>query len=112
MKIKIDKDIYVRDQYGVRRRTFVAGEEVEGYVYRAVLKHNTVLNPEDLPVIAVEDVAIGSFHSKPMETKELPIEEPVAEPEVEQVEPVVEEPEVKKRKGGRPKKHVDEEPAE
>lgn len=105
MKITIEKDIYLRDQYGVRRRAFVAGEEVEGYVYRAVLKHAVVVNPEDLPNLKVEEVSTGSFHSKPIETKQLPIEEPSTEPEVEEVEP---EPEVKKRKGGRPKKHIEE----
>ena len=49
-EIKIPKDIFARDKYGVKRRVFTAGQVVEGYVVNAILRSNTILNPEDLGV--------------------------------------------------------------
>lgn len=69
-QIKIEKDIFVRDQYNVKRRVWVAGQVVESYIYHAVLKTNTAVNPEDLP-IEPKAIATSSLHSKAMETKQL-----------------------------------------
>lgn len=49
--VKIEKDIYVRDQYGVKVRMFVAGQEVERFRYDEAFRLNVPVNPEDLPVI-------------------------------------------------------------
>lgn len=47
--VKIEKDVYVRDQYGVRVRMFVAGTEVEEHKYNEAFRLNVPVNPEDLP---------------------------------------------------------------
>lgn len=47
--VKIEKDVYVRDQYGVRVRMFVAGTEVEEHKYNEAFRLNVPVDPEDLP---------------------------------------------------------------
>lgn len=74
--IKIDKDIFVRDEFNVRRRVWPAGTTVESYVYQAILKTNKVVNPDDLPV--PPQSPIPEFKGGVMETKVLP-EEPASE---------------------------------
>lgn len=74
--IKIEKDIFVKDEYNVERRVWVAGNEVETYVYNAILKTNKVVNPEDLPVAPNSEVTSPSLHNNTLETKELPANEP------------------------------------
>lgn len=61
-KVTVEKDIHVRDKYNVRRRVYVAGQQVEKNAYEAVLRANTVLNPDDLPTET----------PRAMETKTLP----------------------------------------
>jgi hypothetical protein len=64
-EIKIPKDIFAKDKYGVKRRVFVAGQIVEGYVVNAVLRNNTVLNPEDLGVkLKDTDTKVFSLQTK------------------------------------------------
>jgi len=48
--IKIDKDIYVRDEYGVRWQLFAKGTEVDEFKYNEAFRLNVPVNPEDLPV--------------------------------------------------------------
>jgi hypothetical protein len=85
-KIKIEKDIIVQDQYGVTRTVWLAGDEVEPYVYRAILKHNTVVNTEDLPEALVGDTNVNSLHNQPMEYKILDEVQEKPAPEVKQEE--------------------------
>lgn len=93
--IKIEKDIFMRDRLGVKIAQWLAGQLVPAYVYHAVVKSNTILNPEDLPVEPV-DRGTASLNTQMMETKVLP-EEPV-------VEEVAEEPTPKpKAKAGKKK---------
>lgn len=47
--VKIDKDVFVRDEYNVRRRVFVAGTEVPEYVYNEVFRKAVPVTPEELP---------------------------------------------------------------
>lgn len=94
-KVQITKDIYVRDEYGVRRRAFVAGELVELHHYNAVVRTNMVVNPEDLLTSGKPATFQSLAHT--VVTKELPVEAPVVtEQATEEVvaEPVEEETEV------------------
>lgn len=73
--VTFEKDLYVRDKYNVRRRAFLAGDTVEGYIYEAVLRNNTVVNKEDMP----EYKGTGgqqSLHKDGMETKALEAQKP------------------------------------
>lgn len=74
-KIKLEKDIYVRDKYGVRRHAFIAGTEVDEYFFKSVVTNETVVNPEDLPKMDADGNYKRSIHSKSLETKVL-AEEP------------------------------------
>lgn len=74
-KILIEKTIFARDKRGVKRQVFVAGDEVESYVYHAILRQNTVINVDDLPITETKITGVSSLHAKPIETKVL---EPVA----------------------------------
>jgi hypothetical protein len=87
--IKIIKDILVRDRLGVKRTAWVAGDTVAPYVYHAVLKTDTVLNPEDLPVAPNTEQVTRSLNTGRMETKVLP-EEPIVTEEAPQE--IVEKP--------------------
>lgn len=75
--VKIEKDIYVRDSYGVRRQVWVAGQEVKRPVYNAVLNTNSVVNPDDLPDVEPKAETLSFSISDPsgnevvVETKEL-----------------------------------------
>lgn len=86
-KIRIEKDIYLRDKHNVKRREWLAGQIVDSYIYHSVLRTNTPVNPEDLPVEPNPEAKVQSLHSKPMETKVLP-----EEPKEVEVAEVVEEP--------------------
>lgn len=70
--VKFDKTIIVKDEYGITRQAFVAGDSVERYVYDAIVATDEVMNPEDLP---------AELQSGVVETKELPAEEAVADEE-------------------------------
>lgn len=85
--VKIDKTIIVKDEYGVTRQAFVAGDVVEQYIYNAVLSSSTVQNPKDLPVQPDNETVTSLNQGGIVETKELPA------PEVAEKEPVVEEAE-------------------
>jgi hypothetical protein len=76
-KVLITEDVYVRDQYGIRRHTFVKGDEIPRYVYNAVMKTNTLVVEDVLE--AVEEI---------LEPEE--VEQSVEEPVVETVEAVEE----------------------
>lgn len=75
MTITIEKDIYVRDKYRVRRQAFKAGQVVDLNEYNAVLSTNAVVNPKDLPKQPV-------VAKRSIETKMLPLTAANAEPEV------------------------------
>lgn len=47
---KIKDDVFARDKHNVKRRVFVKGQLVEGFVINAVLRNNNVLNPEAIGV--------------------------------------------------------------
>ena len=78
-KIYIEKTIYARDKHGVKRQVFIRGQFVEPHVYEAVLRTNTIVNPQDLPKAETKDVPIQVI-SKPVEVKILDV--PVVEREV------------------------------
>lgn len=65
-KIKFEKDIYVRDKYGIRRKAFVAGSEEDAYVLDAVARNNEILNPKDLPQ-EPNPANAATAYSKPFE---------------------------------------------
>jgi hypothetical protein len=70
-KVKIEKDIYVRDKYGVRRHAFMAGHEVDEGFYHSVLSTDTPVNPDDLPVaVSAEKASLRSVHAAPAEAEE------------------------------------------
>jgi len=69
MTVKIEKNIYVRDKYKVKRQAFTAGQEVDVNEYNAVLATNAVVNPEDLPVVPKVNK-----RSLAVDTKDLAIE--------------------------------------
>ncbi len=76
-KVKIEKDVFVRDQYGVRRRAFVAGTEVEKVVYDATFKTNTPVDAKALPQEPeeVEDkLGVNLLKDDSIENKMLPEE--------------------------------------
>lgn len=75
-KVRITEDVYVRDEYGIRRHAFVKGDIVESYVYIAVMK-SAGLEPKlaDIPTTVVEP-----------EVTPAPEAEPEVEPEAEPVE--------------------------
>lgn len=105
-KIQIDKTIYVRDRFKVKRQVFLAGTEVEENEYYAVLAKNAVLNPEDLPT-KVGRYTTRSLASKPIETKDLAVTEVLSrevEPELETEAPEVIISSEEKPKRGRRKK--------
>lgn len=78
--IKVEEDVFIRDQYGVRVRVFVAGSEVEEAKYNAVVK------PEaEKPKV-----------KEAIENKMIP--EPEMEQEAEIEEALVEEKELTKEK--------------
>lgn len=71
MKIKIEKNIYVRDKYKVKRQAFTAGQEVSQHEYDAVLSTNSVINPEDLPKkpkVTKRSLATKDLEVEPVET--------------------------------------------
>lgn len=68
--IKIDKDVFVRDQYKVRRRAFLAGTEVDEASYNATMNEN----------------AEKPKTKEAMENKMLPVEPEVAEEAVSPTE--------------------------
>ncbi len=82
--VKVEKTVYVKDKYGVKRQVFVEGQVVDK------AKYDAVVNPQPVKKLPVSTPVV-------VETPEpevLPApEEPVAEPEV--VKDAVEEPEVK-----------------
>lgn len=88
MQIKIEKNIYVRDKYKVKRQAFTAGQLVDQFEYDAVLSTNSVINPQDLPKrptatkrsLATKDLAV-----EPVETV-VRSEDSVKEAEAEVVE--------------------------
>jgi hypothetical protein len=88
MKVKIEKNIYVRDKYKVKRQAFTAGQEVELASYHQVLATNAVVNPEDLPAVGEAPTVKRSMHSSPIETKVLDFKSSVEI--VKSEEPVVE----------------------
>jgi len=81
-EIKIPKDIFARDKYGVKRRVFVAGQVVEGYVINAILRSNEVLNPEDLGVALknTEDTKVFSLQTKTLSDNSPTLKEQDEEP--------------------------------
>lgn len=90
MKVRIEKNIYVRDKYKVKRQAFTAGQEVDVNEYNAVLSTNAIVNPEDLPTAPKP-----TKRSLAVETKDLAVEAPVirSEETVKEVEKeVVAEP--------------------
>lgn len=107
MKIRIEKNIYVRDKNKVRRQAFTAGQEVDQYEYDAVLSTNAVINPQDLPVkptankrslatdrrsIATKDLAVEPVEVVVRSEESIKEAEAEVEPEVvEEVKPVVKE---------------------
>ena len=106
-EVRIDKDIYVRDGYGVRRRAFLAGDTVPAYVYHSVLAKNTIVGeietkvlPEAKPEKGVKEVG-KDVESKQVELKVEKAVEPEVEKEVEPVKEVevkeVEEPKETKK---------------
>jgi hypothetical protein len=114
-KIKIEKDIIVEDQYGVQRQVWLKGEEVEPYVYNAVLSQNKAINPEDLPVqpSKADSQVIPSLHNNSIENKMLdeepkqdePKEEAPQEPEIaDDKAPVEDKPKTRKKRSAKPKK--------
>jgi len=50
-KVKIEKDVYVKDRFGVRRRAFVAGTEVDELKYNEVFRLSVPVAPEELPKV-------------------------------------------------------------
>jgi hypothetical protein len=74
-KIKIEKDIFVRDNFGVRRAVWLAGQEVEPYIYNSILRTNTVVNGEDLPVQPNLN-STPSLSTTTIQNKMLPEQEP------------------------------------
>lgn len=97
--IKIEKEIYVRDRYGVKRTQWLPGDIVPSYIYHSVLRTNTPVNPEDLPVEPKTEPTTPSFNTGMMETKVLPAEpEVVDEPEEEVKEVVVKKTRSKTKK--------------
>lgn len=111
-KVKIEKDVYVRDEFGVRIREFVAGQEIEEHKYNEIFRRNVPVEPEALPQ---EPVFIGTEElngSILPETKELFVEEeaidaPVKDEKVaktakvETTEEVAEEAPKSKKKGSK-----------
>lgn len=100
VQVRITKDIFVRDKYNIRRVAFIAGDLVDGYVYTAVLRNNTVVNPEDLPIKPGEKIEIIDegkdiaeakfkiFHEKAAEVEqveEAPVDEVIAPVVLEEV---------------------------
>jgi hypothetical protein len=73
--IKIEKDIFVRDNFGVRRTVWMAGQEVEPHVYNAILRTNTVVNADDLPVKPNLNSA-PTLSTTTIQNKMLPEQEP------------------------------------
>src|SRR5687767_7893507 len=67
--VKIEKDIYVRDKYGVRRHAFIAGTEVDRDFYNQILTTDTPLDPDALPEVPTENNSKRSISSQVMETK-------------------------------------------
>jgi hypothetical protein len=66
--VKVDKDVYIRDRYGVRIRAFVAGSEVDQDAY------DKAVNPQDHPTST--GVYLPKSMTKEegaMETKQLPV---------------------------------------
>jgi hypothetical protein len=68
-KVKIEKDIYVKDKYGVRRHAFIAGDEVDESFYNLVLSTDTPVNPDDLPKAVNKSKQVQSISSRGKETK-------------------------------------------
>lgn len=111
-KIKIEKTIYIRDKYKVKRQAFMAGQEVDKFEYDAVLSTNSVVNPQDLPSKPV--VVKRSIETKMLEpvtetvinSEEEPVEEKKPKAVLDNLE--VKEPDVEKEsvKKESPKKDV------
>lgn len=74
MKVKIEKNIYVRDKYRVKRQAFTAGQEVDLFEYDAVLSTNSVINPEDLPQRPKASKRSLATDSRSIATKDLALE--------------------------------------
>lgn len=88
-KVKFEKTILVRDKYGVKRKAFPAGSEIEKYVVASILKVDSVVNPDDLPE-EVKPFVVRGMEVKVLEQPKA--EEAKAEP-VEAVAEVAEAPE-------------------
>lgn len=54
--VKIDKDVFVRDKYGIRVRMFVAGTEVDEVKYNEAFRQNV---PVDAKVLPQKPVFVG-----------------------------------------------------
>lgn len=89
-KILIEKTIFARDKRGVKRQVFITGDLVEPYVYQAILRHNTILNPEDLPNFEKKEIGMSSLHARPIETKVLEPQETIRVVEEELIKEVIE----------------------
>ena len=72
--MKIEKEIIGKDEYGVRRILFVAGQEVDDYSYYMTIKRYLVEDAENLPK-SKYDTEIEKSQVEQVETKVLPVEE-------------------------------------
>jgi hypothetical protein len=95
-KVKIEKDVFVRDQWGIRVRMFVAGTEVDEHKYNEAFRLNVPVNPEDLPktpeFVGTESLNGAILPENKMLFDEVKEDEKKAEIKKEkEVEPVVEE---------------------
>lgn len=64
--VKIDKDVFIRDRYGVRIRAFVAGTEVDQEAY------DKAVNPQDHPTSTGVHIPKSPMKDSEMENKMLP----------------------------------------
>lgn len=71
--VTIEKDIYVRDQYNVRRTAFVAGMQVSKAVYDSVVNEGSSTYPDAVPSVPEQKVVIETVSEK----EEKQVEEPV-----------------------------------
>lgn len=61
--ITIEKDIHVRDKYGVRRQAFIAGTQVEPHVYNAILRSNQIVGEDPQKL---SDLKVGTAPFQPV----------------------------------------------
>lgn len=94
----IPNDIYTKDNYGIRRRVFVKGTKVEGYVINAVLRTSNVINPQDLGLdLKDTNTEVFSMQTKTL-NKDMPTLKEIAEAEVAEEEVVEKKPKKVKKK--------------